>query len=103
MPSRTSIYDNPLVRQAPISAFVALSALLTVALPVLEITHAQAFLASFVVTAIATLVAATAAGLPRLVLLGAVLPAIDFIAVALLRAGTGNGASVFTSLVILPV
>jgi sigma-B regulation protein RsbU (phosphoserine phosphatase) len=103
MPNQTSIYDNPLVRQAPISAFVVLSALLTVALPVLEITHAQAFLASFVVTAIATLVAATAAGLPRLALLGAVLPGIDFIAVALLRAGTGNGASVFTSLVILPV
>ncbi|PZE86271.1 PP2C family protein-serine/threonine phosphatase [Curtobacterium sp. MCBD17_032] len=99
----TSVIDNPLVRQAPISGLLALGALCTVALPSLAVTHVELFLASLVATAIATLLAAVAVYFPRAVALVPILLAVDFVSIALFRTGTGAGASVFTSLVVLPV
>ncbi|WP_146243292.1 PP2C family protein-serine/threonine phosphatase [Curtobacterium sp. MCBD17_021] len=103
MPRPTSVIDNPLVRQAPISGLLALGALCTVALPSLAVTHVELFLASLVATAIATLIAAIAVYFPRVAPLVPILLAVDFVSIALFRTGTGAGASVFTSLVVLPV
>ncbi|QWS32735.1 PP2C family protein-serine/threonine phosphatase [Curtobacterium aetherium] len=99
----TSVIDNPLVRQAPISGLLALGALFTLALPTLEISHVELFLASLVATAAATLLAAFALRFPRALPLVPILLAVDFVSLALFRTGTGAGASVFTSLVVLPV
>ncbi|WIB16052.1 SpoIIE family protein phosphatase [Curtobacterium sp. MCPF17_050] len=99
----TSVIDNPLVRQAPISGLLALGALCTVALPSLSVTHVELFLASLLATAIATLLAAVAVYLPKVAPLVPILLAVDFVSIALFRTGTGAGASVFTSLVVLPV
>lgn len=99
----TSVIDNPLVRQAPISGLLALGALLTVTLPTLEISDLTMFLASLVAVGVATLLAAFAAHFPRVVPLVPILLAVDFVSLALFRTGTGAGASVFTSLVVLPV
>lgn len=63
----TSVIDNPLVRQAPISGLLALGALLTVTLPTLEISDLTMFLASLVSVGVATLLAAFAAHFPRAV------------------------------------
>lgn len=99
----TSVIDNPLVRQAPISGLLALGALFTLVLPTLEISHVELFLASLVTTAAATLLAAFALHFPRVLPLVPILLAVDFVSLALFRTGTGAGASVFTSLVVLPV
>jgi hypothetical protein len=99
----TSIVESPLVRQAPISGLLVVSAVLTVVVPTLEITSAALFLASLVGTAVATVISAVPLVLPRAGALVPVLLCLDFVTIALLRTGTGSGASVFTSLVVLPV
>ncbi|WIB27011.1 SpoIIE family protein phosphatase [Curtobacterium sp. MCSS17_015] len=103
MPRPTSVIDNPLVRQAPISGLLALGALCSLVLPSLAVTHIELFLASLVATAVATLLAAFALRFPRALPLVPILLAVDFVSIALFRTGTGAGASVFTSLVVLPV
>ncbi|MBF4614139.1 PP2C family protein-serine/threonine phosphatase [Curtobacterium sp. VKM Ac-1376] len=103
MPRPTSIVDNPLVRQAPISGLLALSAIASVTVPTLQVSAADLFLASLVGTALATLLSAVPVFFPRAGWLVPVLLGIDFLTIALLRTGTGAGASVFTSLVVLPV
>ena len=88
----TSVIDNPLVRQAPISGLLALGALLTVTLPTLEISDLTMFLASLVAVGVATLLAAFAAHFPRVVPLVPILLAVDFV-VDMARTGlnvTGN-------------
>ncbi|WIB11801.1 PP2C family protein-serine/threonine phosphatase [Curtobacterium sp. MCPF17_052] len=99
----TSVIDNPLVRQTPISGLLALGALLSLVLPSLEISHPGLFLASLVAIGVATLLAAITLRFPRAVALIPILLAVDFVSLALFRTGTGAGASVFTSLVVLPV
>jgi sigma-B regulation protein RsbU (phosphoserine phosphatase) len=99
----TSVIDNPLVRQAPISGLLALGAVFTLLLPTLEVTNSGIFSASLVATAVATLLAAVALRFPRVLAFVPILLAVDFVSLALFRTGTGAGASVFTSLVVLPV
>jgi serine phosphatase RsbU (regulator of sigma subunit) len=99
----TSVIDNPLVRQAPISGLLALGALCTVALPSLEVSDMAMFLASVIATAAAIVLAVFALRFPRAVSLIPILLAVDFLSLAFFRTGTGAGASVFTSLVVLPV
>ncbi|WP_056123195.1 PP2C family protein-serine/threonine phosphatase [Curtobacterium sp. Leaf183] len=96
----TSIFDSALVRQAPISGLVGLAVLLTMVVPGMPVTGPAAFLASIVVVAVATLFAAFA---PHAAAFVPVVLVLDFVALALLRSGTGAGASVFTSMVVLPV
>jgi serine phosphatase RsbU (regulator of sigma subunit) len=99
----TSVIDNPLVRQAPISGLLVLGALVTVSMPTLEISDVPMFVASLVATAVAVLLAAFALRFPRALALVPTLLAVDFVSLAFFRTGTGAGASVFTSLVVLPV
>jgi len=103
MSSPTSFIDSTIVRQAPISGLLAIAALLSVVLPALHVTDAEAFLASIVATVVVTLIAAVSSWLPRLTALVPVLLVLDFVAIALLRTGTGAGTSIFSAIVLLPV
>ncbi|MFL0359122.1 PP2C family protein-serine/threonine phosphatase [Curtobacterium flaccumfaciens] len=99
----TSIVDNPLVRQAPISGLLALSAFLSVVMPSLVITEHDLFVASVVSMVVATLMSAIPTLVRRAAWVVPILLTVDFLTIALLRTGTGAGASVFTALVVLPV
>jgi hypothetical protein len=99
----TSIVDNPLVRQAPISGLLALSAFLSVVMPSLVITEHDLFVASVVGMVVATLLSAIPTLVRRAAWVVPILLTVDFLTIALLRTGTGAGASVFTALVVLPV
>ncbi len=103
MPSPTSLIDSTIVRQAPISGLLAIAALLSVVLPALHVTDAETFLASIVATVVVTLIAAVSSWLPRLTALVPILLVLDFVAIALLRTGTGAGTSIFSAIVLLPV
>ncbi|MBF4606084.1 PP2C family protein-serine/threonine phosphatase [Curtobacterium sp. VKM Ac-1393] len=103
MSRRTSILESPLARQAPLSGLLALSAVLTLAVPSLQITDDDLFVASLVCTGVATIVAAVALAFPHAVGLVPALLLLDFVAIALFRTSTGAGTSVFTSLAVLPV
>jgi hypothetical protein len=99
----TSIVDTPLVRQAPISGLLALSAFLSVVMPSLQITQHDLFVASVAGMVVATLMSAIPTLVRRAAWVVPVLLTVDFLTIALLRTGTGAGASVFTALVVLPV
>ncbi|MBT2502705.1 PP2C family protein-serine/threonine phosphatase [Curtobacterium sp. ISL-83] len=99
----TSIIDSSLVRQAPISILLGVAALLSVVLPTLGVSNDGVFVASIVVISLATLVAVASHLFPGAQSLVSIVIVLDFLAVALLRTGTGAETSVFTSLVVLPV
>ncbi|ROP74757.1 PP2C family protein-serine/threonine phosphatase [Curtobacterium sp. PhB115] len=103
MSRTTSVLESPLARQAPLSALLALGAVLTLVVPSLRVTDDGLFVASLVGTGVATIVSALALAFPRAVGLVPVLLVLDFVAIALFRTSTGAGASVFTSLIVLPV
>lgn len=103
MAQPTSVVDSSLVRQAPISGLLALCAVLSVTVPALEVTSVELFVASLLVTAVSTLLSAVPVLFRRGDVVIPLLLCVDFLAIALLRTGTGAGASVFTSLVVLPV
>jgi hypothetical protein len=99
----TSIIDSSLVRQAPISVLLGVGALLSAVLPTLSVSDERIFAASIGTTVLATLVAVASFAFPQARGLAPVIVVLDFLAVALLRTGTGAETSVFTSLVVLPV
>lgn len=99
----TSIFDSALVRQAPISGLIAVAVFVSAVVPGMPVTDAPTFLASIVVALVATLLAALAVALPHAGVVVPLVLVLDFVALALLRTGTGSGASVFTSLTVLPV
>lgn len=92
----------PLVKQLPVAFLFAVAAILSIAVPTIEVTSGPALGASVVAMAAVTVLAAV---LPRLDPSGrAVLlvPALDFVVVGVLRFSTGESASIFASLAILP-
>lgn len=100
------VVDNPspLVKQAPTLTAAVIAALLTWTVPQLPFSHLGVALIGLAVVLAATLQAAILSA--RHVYDGwAVLlvPMIDIIGLGLFRAGTGGAASVFGSLVLLPV
>jgi hypothetical protein len=98
---------SPIARQTPIAVLVAFAAMLSVFVPSLQVTDEGAFLASLAASIVATVVAALLSFpktiFPRAHKLAGIVPAIDFLAIGLLRYGTGSSASIFTSLLVLPV
>lgn len=93
----------PIARQSPIAALIAFAAVLSVSVDTLDVTSHAAFLASLVITGVATAIAALASPLGGVPGIGYLAPAIDFIAIGLLRFSTGGSASIFTSLIALPL
>jgi sigma-B regulation protein RsbU (phosphoserine phosphatase) len=92
----------PLVKQAPVATLFVIAVGLSVTVPTIEITDATALIAAAILMTVATVLAAV---LPRVdpsqraVFL---VPALDFVVVGILRFATGESASIFASLVILP-
>ncbi len=94
---------QPLAKQAVVAGLVTGAAVLSVLSPWLVVSAAWSMWSGVAIALLG--VAATAAmarwrSAARLELL---VPAVDFVAVGLLRFGTGDGASVFTAIVVLPV
>jgi len=94
---------TPVLKQLPMLLLFALALLASFTVPTLEVTSPLALVIATAVLGVAT-VASVLVSLRRdLGRYAVVVPALDFVAVGVLRIGTGENASVFGSLVILPV
>jgi len=93
----------PFLKQLPVSILFAVAVLLTLFVPSLAISNVPGFLASVVVLVTATALAAWFTVTPALARYAILIPLLDFLAVGLLRYGTGEGRTIFASLVVLPV
>lgn len=92
----------PLVKQLPVLGLFLIAVVLSVTVPTIEVTSAPALIGSVVMMLGAT---ALAAVLPRVDPLGRatlLIPALDFLVVGVLRFATGESASIFASLAVLP-
>jgi len=93
----------PVLKQIPVAILFAVAVVLAVLVPTLEITNRSGFLASIAVLVGATALAVWFTVAPGLARFSVVIPLLDFVAVGLLRYGTGEARTIFASLVILPV
>jgi hypothetical protein len=101
--NRIPLLDSTLVRHAPVAATFAIAAVFAFALHDITITNVPEFDVGLALAAVATALSVVPALTFMGTLLFTVVPMIDILAIALLRATTGDGASVFTGLVVLPV
>ena len=92
-----------LVKQLPMVALFALAVLMTFVVPTLTFTSPRALLISVVLVALATLLAAAVALRRERARLTNLVPALDMVAIGVLRIATGENASIYGTLVILPV
>ena len=92
-----------MLKQLPMLVLFVLAVLSSLAVPTLWITSPRALVAASAVLVVATVLAVVVSMRPGLARYAAVVPALDFLAVGVLRIATGESASVFGSLVILPV
>lgn len=93
---------SALIKQLPVLALFIVAAVLSLALPTITISSPVAFAAAIAMMLVATVLAAVFHRTDvsdRAVLL---VPAIDFAVVGVLRFATGESASIFASLAILP-
>lgn len=94
---------EPLAKQSVVAALVVAAAVCSTLLPWLVVSDAR-WMWTGVGLAVAGLVGAgLMARWPAAARVELLVPAVDFVAVALLRYGTGDGSSVFTAIVVLPV
>jgi sigma-B regulation protein RsbU (phosphoserine phosphatase) len=92
----------PLIKQLPVVILFATAVVASAALPTATVTSVSALIGAAVLLGVAT---AFAAVLPRVDPPGrfiAVVPAIDFLVVGVLRFATGESTSIYASLAILP-
>ncbi|MFJ4173529.1 sensor histidine kinase [Microbacterium sp. NPDC089696] len=99
-------FDNPtpLMKQGPTAIAVGVAALLVAAVPGIPMTNPAAVAAGVIAVAAVTLLAAVFAA--RGVFDGwavMLIPIVDLLGIGALRTGTGGAASLFSSLVLLPV
>jgi serine phosphatase RsbU (regulator of sigma subunit) len=94
----------PLLKQSPLTLLVALAAILSFAVPQLQVTSELGIYVAVALTAAATIWAAivTVRG-GTLAPWANLVPAVDFVALGILRWATGSSASIFTALVVFPV
>jgi sigma-B regulation protein RsbU (phosphoserine phosphatase) len=95
---------TPLVKQAPLTVLVALAAVLSLTVPQLVVSSEPGLYLAVGLTVAATVCAwvMTAKGLALSPWVN-IVPALDFLALGILRWSTGSAASIFTALVVLPV
>ena len=93
----------PILKQIPVALLFAAAILLTLFVPTLEMSNRTGFVTSIVVLIGATALSAWFTVSPTLARFAILIPLLDFVAVGLLRYGTGEGRTIFASLVILPV
>ncbi|OUE23498.1 PP2C family protein-serine/threonine phosphatase [Clavibacter michiganensis] len=94
---------TPVLKQLPMLVLFVLAVLTSLAVPSLGVTAPRALLVSCGILAVATALAVLVSLRRDLARYAVVVPALDFLAVGMLRIGTGENVSVFGSLVILPV
>jgi sigma-B regulation protein RsbU (phosphoserine phosphatase) len=94
---------TPLVKQVPSALLVVMAVVLSLTVPQLAVTSESGLLVALGITALATLGAAAATARPSLGSWAWVVPALDFIALGILRWATGSSASIFTALLVLPL
>lgn len=102
---RFVLVDNPsaLVRQAPTTLLVAISTILVLAVDDLVFTNIPVSIAAVAGIVLATALAGVFSAVDRLSRLVILIPFIDLFAIGLFRMGTGNLASIFAALLLLPV
>jgi sigma-B regulation protein RsbU (phosphoserine phosphatase) len=95
---------TPLVKQTPVAITVALAVVLSLTVPRLVVSDVTGLVAALALVVVATVLAAIVTAQPAAPpgLVGLV-PAIDFLALGVLRWATGSSASVFTAVLALPV
>ncbi|MGN7967585.1 sensor histidine kinase [Microbacterium sp. 22179] len=95
---------TPLMKQGPTAIAVGVAGLLVIAVPGIQATNPAAAIVGIalvgLVTALAAILAARGVHDGWIVLL---IPAVDILAIGVLRVGTGGTASLFSSFVLLPV
>jgi sigma-B regulation protein RsbU (phosphoserine phosphatase) len=95
--------QSPLVKQLPVLGLFAVAVLLSVLVPTIVVSSPPALIAATVMVVVTTGIAAL---LTRLRATGPILilvPGLDFVMIGVLRFATGESASIFASLAILPV
>ena len=93
----------PLAKQAVVTALIVAAAASSTLLPWLVVTDATSMWAGVVLALVGLVGAAAMARWPRAARAELIVPALDFLAVGLLRFGTGDSRSVFLAVVVLPV
>lgn len=93
----------PLAKQSVIAALVVAAAVCSVLLPWLVVTDAPRMWTGVALALAGLVVAGVAARWPAVARAELVVPAVDFVAIGLLRYGTGDARSVFLAVVVLPV
>lgn len=95
--------QSPLVKQLPVFGLFAVAVLLSLLVPTIVVSSPPALVAASVLMLITT---AGAAVLTRVKASGPIvllIPGVDFVVIGVLRFATGESASIFASLAILPV
>jgi len=95
--------QSPLVKQLPIAVLFVVAVVLSEIIPSLVVSDAGARGWGVVIIAVATIAAAVLGRRPDLARFATIIPAVDFIALGVLRFSTGETRSIFASLVVLPV
>jgi len=92
-----------MLKQLPMLVLFVLAVLTSLAAPTLAITSPRALVLASATLVVATVLAVVVSLRPGLARYAVVVPALDFLAIGVLRIATGENTSVFGSLVILPV
>ncbi|WP_082059847.1 PP2C family protein-serine/threonine phosphatase [Frigoribacterium sp. MEB024] len=93
----------PVLKQGFVFFFVLMAALVSTVIPWLPVTDAPTMWAGVSAALFGVAFAAAASWRPRLLAWEIVIPAADFVAVGLLRYGTGDSRSVFVPIILLPI
>ena len=93
----------PLLKQSFVFLFVLLAAIVSTLVPWLPVSDAPTMWAGVFTALFGVAFAAAAAWRPRLLAWEIIIPAAGFVAVGLLRYGTGDSRSVFIPIILLPI
>jgi signal transduction histidine kinase len=94
---------SPLLKQAPTAALFVIALVMIFIAPRIRMSNVAAVNGSAVAIVVATVLAGILSSRDRWKHLSLIVPSIDFLAVAALRFGSGEAASMFAAFVILPV
>ena len=94
---------SPLLKQAPTTLALLAAVVITIFVPGLEFTDEAAAAGGIWGVIFATVLAVVFTSSPKLDRLALIIPCVDLLAIGFFRLGTGASASVFASLIILPV
>lgn len=93
----------PLLKQGFVFVFVLMAAVVSTFVPWLTVTSASSMWAGVFAAACGVVFAGAASYRPKLLKWEIIIPAADFVAVGLLRFGTGDSRSVFIPIILLPI